>query len=176
MYAANTAHIALPAMLGKFFLYNYLDRKRSLVAVFLVCAASCFTQAALRWIVLEGVVHAALATLSLGCTFVAQNMALTFIPECFPTECRNSAVGICMGWGRIGAVFATYIARLDDLVWPPLPMVVFGAANVMAAVVVPLIPKRVSSGLEDRLPDSPLETSEDATTNGATEMREMAEE
>lgn len=167
--------LILPAMLVKFLLYHFFRRKRPLVTVLLACAASCIIQAALRWVQVQGWTQAALATFSLGCSFVAQNMVLTFVTECFPTECRNFAVGVCSGCGRLGAVLATYISRLDVLVWAPLPMIVFGVVNIIAAVTVPFIPQCDASGLQDRLhEDTPPESSEKATTYGApTEMKEM---
>ena len=163
--------VALPGMLVKLVLYNMFDRKRPLVGVFLVCTTSCFAQAVLPWMGVQGFVEAALATLSLGCIFVAENMAITFITECYPTECRNFGVGVCACFGSAGAMLATFIERLDRWVWAPLPMIVFGVVSVSAAVATLFIPQTDRGGLQDRL-DTPSQSGEEPKKYGTIEMEE----
>lgn len=164
--------VSLPAMAVKFLLYNYFDRKRPLIGVFLVCATSCFVQAVLRWMHVQGIAEASLATLSLCCILVAQNMAYTYNTECFPTACRNYAVGLGTGLGRLGAVAATFIARLDSFVWAPLPMIIFGIASVGAAIAVLNIPATNVTKLHDQL----MSTSSDSSASDSDSKKPASNE
>ncbi|QQP40943.1 Uncharacterized protein FKW44_015163 [Caligus rogercresseyi] len=50
-----------------------------------------------------------------------------YTAELFPTNIRNTAIGICSCIARIGGVFA-FIIELLKAVWGPLPMILVGAS------------------------------------------------
>lgn len=106
-----------------------------MVLVFILTACFGAGDVGLRMGGVVGIPNAILATCAHGCTLAAMNMAYTLTTESFPDH-KGWALGLASGLGRIGSVVAPFVERLDEFVWPPLPMIVFVLAALAAAFVV----------------------------------------
>jgi OCT family organic cation transporter-like MFS transporter 4/5 len=104
---------------------------------------------------LEG--NVSLTLLLIGKFFISISFAVAYLvtAEVFPTAVRNVAVSYGSFWARVGGIVAPFIGQLDDYK-SYLPIVIFGAASIVAGLVCLLLPE--STGME--LPQT-LEEGED---------------
>lgn len=126
---------ALPGLLFKQCIYSNMDRKGPMVLVFLLTGCFGAGDVGLRLGGIVGLPNAVLATCAHGCALAAMNMAYTLTAESFP-EHAGWALGLASGLGRLGSIVAPFVERLDEFVWPPLPMIVFVSSALLAGLVV----------------------------------------
>ncbi|GFO38187.1 organic cation transporter protein [Plakobranchus ocellatus] len=84
---------------------------------------------------------------NLGRLSIAGAFAIIWLytSELLPTPARQSGIGFCSFTGRLGGIVSPYIATLDTLVdgsvGKTLPLLVFGAAAVVAGLLSLLLPE-----------------------------------
>ncbi|XP_071114400.1 organic cation transporter protein-like [Haliotis cracherodii] len=80
-----------------------------------------------------------------------------FSSELFPTVVRNVAVGASSSWARVGGMIAPYVADAGKLVGGDfgraLPLLVFGAASVVAGLLALLLPETLNRDLPETIED-----------------------
>ncbi|XP_067675071.1 organic cation transporter protein-like [Haliotis asinina] len=80
-----------------------------------------------------------------------------FSSELFPTVVRNIAVGASSSWARVGGMIAPYVADAGKLVGGDfgraLPLLVFGAASVVAGLLALFLPETLNRDLPETIQD-----------------------
>ncbi|QQP40977.1 Uncharacterized protein FKW44_015212, partial [Caligus rogercresseyi] len=76
-----------------------------------------------------------------------------YTAELFPTNIRNTAIGICSCIARIGGVFA-FIIELLKAVWGPLPMILVGGIAFLAGVLAFAFPETIGKSLPETKEDA----------------------
>lgn len=121
----------------------YLGRKKSLVALYFVCAVSIFAVMAVL-IVTPGETGTLMIFLSLCgklAITAAFHLAYIFTAELFPTTYRSLAVGQANVCARIGSTCSPYINDILGVVTVWAPSAVFGSLALMAAGLAALLPE-----------------------------------
>ncbi|KIH46787.1 hypothetical protein ANCDUO_23156 [Ancylostoma duodenale] len=106
---AISAAIEIPAIFVVFLLIDRIGR-RWIVAISLSVAGICLV---LNWIIGDnvsfgwGMLQIAIAK---GAVTVSYTALYTYTSELFPTVIRNTAVGCCSTFARIGSIASSYLA------------------------------------------------------------------
>ena len=58
----------------------------------------------------------------------------------FPTNVRNTLISLCSSFGRIGSLISPQINMLRQLVWGPLPYLIFASNALIASLIVRILP------------------------------------
>uniref|UniRef100_A0A0N5C770 MFS domain-containing protein n=1 Tax=Strongyloides papillosus TaxID=174720 RepID=A0A0N5C770_STREA len=100
----------IPALLLMFFTVNKIGRKPLLAGGYLVSAGCMIISQFLsnfqtHWII--NLILYAIVKASITCVYTT---IYTFTPELFPTVIRNSAMGLCSTFSRLGAILASYVS------------------------------------------------------------------
>uniref|UniRef100_A0A0N4ZWD5 MFS domain-containing protein n=1 Tax=Parastrongyloides trichosuri TaxID=131310 RepID=A0A0N4ZWD5_PARTI len=100
----------IPALLFMFFTVNRVGRKPLLAIGYFVCAACMLISQSIshyqvHWLI--NMVLYAIVKASITCVYTT---IYTFTPELFPTVIRNSAMGLCSTFSRLGAIIASYVS------------------------------------------------------------------
>lgn len=95
-----------------------------------------------------------------GAVTLALTVLYVYTAEMFPTRTRQTFVNVCSTSGAIGAMLAP-MSTLLAVVWPPLPMMVFGGAALTAGVAALGLPETLGR----RLPDTVREAERLAEKN-----------
>ena len=80
-------------------------------------------------------------------------VAYLYTSELFPTVIRNTAIGTCSTFARIGGVTALLMEGLKS-VWPPLSMVIFGLIAITAGVLTFKFPETRNDKLPENMNDA----------------------
>ena len=155
--------IAAPSNLLKYFLARKLGRKVPLLVMIL--ASAIFMLGALTGALIPNspeVYVIVMATLALGCTSAAFTFVYMYTPELFATTQRTKAIGICSFFGRIGMIIGSFIERLDQLVWRPLPLLVCSVVLLLALVASLLLPPDKERMLRDNTAQADMHTDDEA--------------
>ncbi|KAK5650232.1 hypothetical protein RI129_001261 [Pyrocoelia pectoralis] len=146
-----TVLVEIPASAVTFFLMGTFKRRFTLCASFLMCGICCiafiFIPKDFYWL--------RLCTYLLGKSFSAIDVSLiyTIASEMFPTTLRNSLVSVCSMFGRIGSMVAPQIPLLE-LLWKPLPLVLFGSTSLIACALSLMFPETKNTKLPDTIEES----------------------
>jgi len=73
-----------------------------------------------------------------------------YTAELFPTSVRNSSIGLCSTFARVGAMLAPIIANLSNIL-PSLPFVVMGCSCCIGGVFALFLPETAGKPLPDTL-------------------------
>ena len=83
----------------------------------------------------------------------AFGLVYVYTAELYPTGIRNTAIGTCSTFARVGGIFS-YMVQLLGTVWKPLPMVVLGMATVIAGFLALAFPETVGQPLPDTMEEA----------------------
>ncbi|XP_066280797.1 organic cation transporter protein-like [Branchiostoma lanceolatum] len=83
---------------------------------------------------------------------VAFNTLAVYTTEVFPTVVRTMGVGVSNMSSRVGGILSPLVSLLA-VVWPPLPMLVFGILCTLGGAAVFSLPETVGIPLPDTLED-----------------------
>ncbi|CAG2257564.1 OCTN [Mytilus edulis] len=95
----------------------------------------------------------------LGKLFSTAGFATIYIisAEVFPTVIRNAGMGSSSVWARVGGMISPYIADTADLVGgttgKAVPLVIFGGACVLAALLTLILPETLNRQLPETIED-----------------------
>ncbi|CAL8077574.1 unnamed protein product [Orchesella dallaii] len=87
------------------------------------------------------------------CITASYGVIYIFSAESFPTVVRNSGVGASSMCARVGGIVANNLLLLGELVWKPLPLLIFGAASLISGLLSLLIPETFGKRLPDTMED-----------------------
>ena len=88
---------------------------------------------------------------------VASSLAVMFVytAELFPTSMRNTAVGTCSLFARIGGMLAPQVVSLGNLCFPSLPLVFMGVLSLIGGLLIlALLPETLGKPLPDTIKDA----------------------
>lgn len=148
VYVLATGAVDIAAYLGGILLLRCLGRKWSCFWAFALAGAAMLA-------ILVMPAGVGVVTLSmvgrLGVSCVYAIIAL-YTAELFPTEVRNSAVGVSSMFGHIGSMMAPFVVDfLGTTVAWYIPTTICGGALFAAAVLVLLNPETQQQRLEDHV-------------------------
>ncbi|XP_073945802.1 solute carrier family 22 member 1-like isoform X2 [Choristoneura fumiferana] len=138
--------VRLPSALVSAILLNNYKRKGPLMLSFVACTVLCISHSFINqnqaWF---GIAIYMASKLTSGMFF---NITYIFTSELFPTYTRNSMHALCACLGRIGNIIATQMPLLAAY-WSGLPVVIYGATSLVAALVTTLVPDTADVSLPD---------------------------
>ncbi|CAF2535185.1 unnamed protein product [Rotaria sp. Silwood2] len=81
--------------------------------------------------------------------FASASYAIIYIyaNELFPTNLRNTGMGICSMVARIGAIIGTYCNDALARIWVLLPVLLYGIVSLVAAVLALMFPETLNKPL-----------------------------
>ena len=68
------------------------------------------------------------------------NSVFSYTNQMFPTNVRNTFFLLISSLGNIGAFISPQINLLQNLVWKPLPYIIFGSGSFIACLFVSILP------------------------------------
>jgi MFS family permease len=71
----------------------------------------------------------------------AFNTLYIYTSELYPTSVRNFALLFCSCVGRVGSLISPQINLLGDVLWKPLPYLIFSIASFIASIFVFILPE-----------------------------------
>ena len=80
-------------------------------------------------------------------------VAYLYTSELFPTVIRNTAIGTCSTFARVGGVTALLMEGLKN-VWPPLSTVIFGLMAITAGILSFKFPETRNDKLPENIMDA----------------------
>ncbi|CAF3885922.1 unnamed protein product [Adineta steineri] len=87
--------------------------------------------------------------------FASGSYAIIYIyaNELFPTQVRNTGIGICSMIARMGAIIGTLSTDFLTRVWLYFPIVVFGVASTIAVIFITICPETLNKPLPQTVDD-----------------------
>ncbi|KAL6733825.1 hypothetical protein Aduo_004440 [Ancylostoma duodenale] len=151
---AISAAIEIPAIFVVFLLIDRIGR-RWIVAISLSVAGICLV---LNWIIGDnvsfgwGMLQIAIAK---GAVTVSYTALYTYTSELFPTVIRNTAVGCCSTFARIGSIASSYLALWLVDTYGKLSMVIpFSLLALIAAILTTaILPETISKPIPETIFD-----------------------
>lgn len=121
--------IELPVPFFMLITLNWVGRRPLMVFGHLLLALSCLILA----FVPKGRTSVILAFYLIGKAGAALAFAMCYLvtSECFPTNLRTQAVGVCSTISRLGCLLAPFLAPLAKI-WQPLPLIVLGFPTLIS--------------------------------------------
>ena len=78
-----------------------------------------------------------------------------YTAELFPTSMRNTAVGTCSLFARIGGMLAPQVVSLGSLCFASLPLVIMGVLSLLGGIaILALLPETLGKPLPDTCRDA----------------------
>lgn len=169
--------VDLVAFVVMYFLLVRFGRKRPLCALLVVCGAVCISTVIAENLEkgdgLEAyVVSRVMALVERSCIAACISGLGICAAELFPTVVRTFGIGVCLFCGQIGWIMAPQILKLGQFSLKSLPWIVFGILNLLAGLLILLLPETLAKPLPDTLEDmesfesrkAPLKNKEKETT------------
>merc|ERR1719233_176669 len=88
---------------------------------------------------------------------VSSALAVMFVytAELFPTNMRNTALGTCSLFARIGGMLAPQVVSLGSLYFAALPLVIMGVLSLLGGVLIlALLPETLGKPLPETVADA----------------------
>lgn len=143
--------MSLPGTLCALYLLNRLGRRKTLFAALTTSGVS---------IILSSLVPDSYKAIILilflitKCAITCSFMSIyTFTTELWPTSQRQTMLGFCSMVGRIGGMLAPVAILLSDIL-PALPNMLFGAAGILAGLLILFNPETLGKKLPDTLEEA----------------------
>lgn len=115
---------------------NKIGHKRALIGYIIAAAIFCII---LSLVPLNPTLIITLASIAKCATGAAYNTLFVYTTVLYPTNVRSFAFMLISSLGFIGGIIAPQVVLLGDLVWKPLPFLIFSVlAFISAALCFPL--------------------------------------
>ncbi len=125
-------------------------RRKTFSLYFIISGLSCLAvslvprnkdQTDSKKVLLDAVLIISLTSLGKCMTSAAFNTAFIFSSELYPTYVRNFVVLFFSCVGRIGSLVSPQINLLGDIVWKPLPYLIFAICSLIAGMFAIILPE-----------------------------------
>uniref|UniRef100_A0A0N5CFR4 MFS domain-containing protein n=1 Tax=Strongyloides papillosus TaxID=174720 RepID=A0A0N5CFR4_STREA len=139
----------LPAMVVVYCIIDTFGRKPLLGGGFIFCALFMIISLFLGDLNLNWVWNLILYSLVKGSITIVYASIYTFTPELFPTVIRNTAMGLCSTFARIGAILSSYVSMWLVTEFGKLYMIIpFSICAIIAGIATLfLLPETVGEPL-----------------------------
>uniref|UniRef100_A0A0K0E584 MFS domain-containing protein n=1 Tax=Strongyloides stercoralis TaxID=6248 RepID=A0A0K0E584_STRER len=164
----------LPAMVIVYFIIDTFGRKPLLGGGYLFCALFMIISLFLDDLKLHWIFNLILYSLVKGSITIVYASIYTFTPELFPTVIRNTAMGLCSTFARIGAILSSYVSMWLVTEFGKLYMIIpFSLCAIIAGILVLFfLPETVGEPLIETIEQ--LENSHDSSRS-ITEIKRFSE-
>ncbi|CEF60776.1 Solute carrier family 22 member 13 [Strongyloides ratti] len=164
----------LPAMVLVYFTIDKFGRKPLLGGGYFFCAIFMIVSLFLDDLELHWIFNLILYSLVKGSITIVYASIYTFTPELFPTVIRNTAMGLCSTFARIGAILSSYVSMWLVTEFGRLYMIIpFSLCAIIACILtICLLPETVGESLIETIEQ--LEKS-DNNSRSMTESKEISE-
>ncbi|CAL4074588.1 unnamed protein product [Meganyctiphanes norvegica] len=126
-------------------------RKGSQIASLILGGAACILAGyALETKIMNELIPALVGKCFITCAFA---IIYVYTTEMFPTSVRNTILGLCSTFARIGGMMAPFSESLSSI-YVPLPMLMFGGASVFAGILSLIMPETLNTKLPDTLDEA----------------------
>lgn len=141
------ALVEIPAYFLTWFLTDYVGRKPTLSASFLLSGAFCL---AIQFVPTGSWTFLPLVLYMGGkwCITMSFSTIYIYTAELFPTTMRHSLLGICSMTGRMGSILSPQTPLLAQ-VMPALPLILFGSMALAAGLLSLIFPETLGTKLPD---------------------------
>ncbi|KAG7205279.1 hypothetical protein KM043_007284 [Ampulex compressa] len=146
------AVVEIPAYICAWILTDYVGRKITLSASFLLSGICCLVIQFIppdTWQYLPLIVYMG----GKWCITMAFATVYVYTAELFPTSLRHSLLGICSMTGRIGSILSPQTPLLAQIM-PELPLILFGCMGVSAGLLSLTFPETLGTKLPDTVWDA----------------------
>ncbi|XP_021942807.1 organic cation transporter protein-like isoform X1 [Zootermopsis nevadensis] len=145
------AIIELPAYIVFYFTMDRFGRKSTMSVSLILSGISCITFAFvptdLEW------VRMLLFLMGKFSITISFTVVYVYTTEMFPTELRNSLLGVCAMVGRIGSMIAPQTPLLERYL-QSLPLLLFGGMSILSGLFSLSFPETLNSKLPDTVKDA----------------------
>ena len=142
--------IGAPSHIVKFFLAAKLGRKVPLLIMLLASGIFLVTAfVAVLFPAAPELIAIVMATIGLSLVSTAFGFIYMYTPELFTTVQRSKALGFCSFCARFGMIAGSFVERLDELVWRPLPLLICATVISLAALASLFLPSDDHRTLRD---------------------------
>ena len=69
------------------------------------------------------------------------NSLYVYTNQMYPTNVRNTFVLLVSSLGRVGSIVSPQINLLQNLVWKPLPYIIFSSSSLLGCLFIFLLPE-----------------------------------
>ena len=88
------------------------------------------------------------------CASASYAIIYLYSSELFPTSIRNSGMGACSMFARIGSMVAPLINELGNNNMPNLPIFLFGISGFIGSLTAIVLPETLNRSLPDNIKDA----------------------
>eukprot|EP00095_Tigriopus_kingsejongensis_P002623 maker-scaffold290_size220039-snap-gene-0.6 protein:Tk02623 transcript:maker-scaffold290_size220039-snap-gene-0.6-mRNA-1 annotation:"solute carrier family 22 member 15-like" len=136
--------IEIPSYIVCIFLMDHLGRKPTLSASLFITGIPCIIAGFLQ----PGAGKTALALIGKFGASAAYSVVYLFTTELYPTEIRNTGLGLCCMFARIGGIAAPQVAiYLPKVAFTALPLLIMGGGAILGAIATLFLPETLGSPL-----------------------------
>ncbi|CAF2389953.1 unnamed protein product [Rotaria sp. Silwood2] len=121
----------------------------ALVALLVLPIQKFMTQNSTAQVTLLNIINGTLKFLASG----SYAIIYIYANELFPTDVRNTGMGICSMIARIGAIIGTYCNNSLTRIWIHLPVLLYGIASLVAAILALMFPETLNKPLPQTVAD-----------------------
>ncbi|KAI0217507.1 Solute carrier family 22 member 21 [Lamellibrachia satsuma] len=150
--------VEIPATIIFAFIFKKFGRKKPLCVLLLVAGVSSTMGAFIPKDKDIGWLETTLALVSRTCIMTCFTLLNIYTCEVFPTVIRNTSVGVCAFFTRLGGVVSPQVVLLGAASLVQFPLLVFGALSLVGGLLALSLPEI----LHQRLPDT-IEQAETMT-------------
>ncbi|KAI0215907.1 Organic cation transporter-like protein [Lamellibrachia satsuma] len=150
--------VEVPVTTISAFIFKRFGRKRPLCVLLFVAGVSSTMGAFIPKDLDIGWLETTLALVCRTCITVCFVLLSIYTCEVFPTVMRNTSLGVCAFFTRLGGVVSPQVVLLGSTSLVQFPLVVFGALSLVGGLLALSLPET----LHQRLPDT-IEQAETTT-------------
>ncbi|XP_038059995.1 solute carrier family 22 member 13-like [Patiria miniata] len=141
--------VEIPALIYATIGVRVIGRKINMIGLELIGGVACLATIFLE----DPIARTVVAMIGKFCITASFNIIYLWTSEMYPTPVRSATVGLCSVTARVGSIVAPFIfnlAKLDN-VTNDLHLIVFGAAAVVAGVLLIPLPETKGRDLPDTM-------------------------
>ncbi|XP_059084961.1 organic cation transporter protein-like [Tigriopus californicus] len=136
--------IEIPSYVVCIFIMDHLGRKPTLTISLFLTGIACIAAGFMD----DGGGKTALALIGKFGASAGFSVVYLFTTELYPTEIRNTGLGFCCMFARLGGIAAPQVAiYLPKVAFPALPLLLMGGCAILGGVLTLLLPETLGSPL-----------------------------
>ncbi|KAB7506790.1 Organic cation transporter protein [Armadillidium nasatum] len=144
-----SAVIEIPGYIFAWIGMEYFGRKWSLLISLFLSGIACIATGYLKGFL------SMLLIFLVGKSNITTAFAIIYVytAELFPTNVRNTVIGLCSMFARVGGMIAPFSTSLKQI-YTPLPMLLFGLLSLLSSLLSITMPETLGEKLPDTIKDA----------------------